>query len=90
MLGGKTAREVAEQRVIQKLGGIERLENKVNPVGGRMDLLRDASLGAVTKDNLINWNSVIGADLALDLGLTSTSARASGGTGLSDMMYGNH
>jgi DNA-binding NarL/FixJ family response regulator len=33
--GGKTAREIAEQLQIRKLGGIEsgQLENKVNPIG---------------------------------------------------------
>jgi RHS repeat-associated protein len=40
VLGGKTAREVAEQVRINKLGGIENLENKVNPIGAnRQDLL---------------------------------------------------
>jgi RHS repeat-associated protein len=33
VLGGKTAREVAEQMRINKLGGIGKLENKVNPIG---------------------------------------------------------
>jgi hypothetical protein len=33
--GGKTAREIAEQRRIDELGGIESLENKVNPIGAR-------------------------------------------------------
>ena len=31
--GGKTAREIAEQRRIDQLGGIENLENKINPIG---------------------------------------------------------
>ena len=38
VFGGKTAREVAEQRQINGLGGIEQLGNKVNPIGGRMNL----------------------------------------------------
>lgn len=33
VLGGKTAREVAEQTRINELGGIKNLENKVNPIG---------------------------------------------------------
>lgn len=33
VLGGKTAREIAEQRRINQLGGIINLENKVNPIG---------------------------------------------------------
>lgn len=33
--GGKARREVAEQRMINRLGGIRRLENKVNPIGPR-------------------------------------------------------
>jgi RHS repeat-associated protein len=33
VLGGKTAREVAEQVRINQLGGILKLENKVNPIG---------------------------------------------------------
>jgi RHS repeat-associated protein len=33
VLGGKTVREVAEQRRINELGGISNLENKVNPIG---------------------------------------------------------
>jgi RHS repeat-associated protein len=31
--GGKTAREISEQRRIDELGGIQNLENKVNPIG---------------------------------------------------------
>jgi hypothetical protein len=33
VLGGKTAREIAEQLRINILGGIDKLENKVNPIG---------------------------------------------------------
>lgn len=33
VLGGKTAREIAEQKAINGLGGIDGLENKVNPIG---------------------------------------------------------
>ncbi len=33
--GGKTAREVAEQRKIDELGGVGNLLNKVNPIGQR-------------------------------------------------------
>jgi len=35
--GGKTAREIAEQRKINRYGGIKggRLHNKVNPIGPR-------------------------------------------------------
>jgi hypothetical protein len=33
VLGGKTAREIAEQTRINELGGIKNLENKVNPIG---------------------------------------------------------
>jgi RHS repeat-associated protein len=40
--GGKTAREVVEQRVLDRLGGVTRgyIENVVNPVGGRPELLK--------------------------------------------------
>jgi len=41
VLGGKTAREIAEQLRINKLGGIKNLANKVNPIGpARQHLLR--------------------------------------------------
>ena len=33
VLGGKTQREIAEQLRINSLGGIQNLENKVNPIG---------------------------------------------------------
>jgi hypothetical protein len=33
--GGKTAREIAEQKMIDKLGGIGNLRNKRNPIGPR-------------------------------------------------------
>ncbi len=33
VFGGRTAREIAEQRRIDQLGGIKNLENKVNPIG---------------------------------------------------------
>ena len=33
VLGGKTAREIAEQRRINQLGGIVNLENKINAIG---------------------------------------------------------
>jgi hypothetical protein len=33
VLGGKTARAVAEQQRINELGGIKGLENEVNPIG---------------------------------------------------------
>jgi RHS repeat-associated protein len=40
VLGGKTQREIAEQRRIEDLGGIKNLENKRNPIGPkRMHLL---------------------------------------------------
>ena len=40
--GGKTAREIAEQRRIDELGGIFNLENKVNPIGShRRHLLKE-------------------------------------------------
>jgi hypothetical protein len=40
VLGGKTAREVAEQLKIDELGGLPNLLNKVNPVGlRRVDLM---------------------------------------------------
>ncbi|MES1165653.1 MAG: RHS repeat-associated core domain-containing protein, partial [Verrucomicrobiota bacterium] len=39
--GGKTAREIAEQKRIDELGGIGNLENKVNPIGpNRQHLLK--------------------------------------------------
>ena len=47
--GGKTSREVAEQRVLNSWGGpkTEGVLNKVNPVGGRPGLLANESLGVV-------------------------------------------
>ena len=40
--GGKTAREVAEQKQINKQGGTKNLENKRNPIGKtRQHLLKD-------------------------------------------------
>lgn len=86
VLGGKTAREVAEQRTINGLGGIGKLENKVNPVGGRMNLLDDASLGTASKNNLINWPGVIAADFGIDSGFASLSA--SGNANLSTFTNG--
>jgi hypothetical protein len=41
--GGKTAREIVEQRRIDELGGIEKLENKVNPIGPNRRHLLDGS-----------------------------------------------
>lgn len=46
----------------------------------KMGLLNDSSLGVVTKDNLVNWSAVIGADVAVNLGLTPQSASGSSGT----------
>ncbi len=41
VLGGKTAREVAEQRRINQLGGVGNLENVRNPIGpARQDLMK--------------------------------------------------
>ena len=41
VLGGKTAREIAEQRRINELGGISKLENQRNPIGpARQHLLQ--------------------------------------------------
>ena len=31
--GGKTSREIQEQRRINSLGGVRNLENKINPIG---------------------------------------------------------
>ena len=40
MTGGKTAREIAEQRKIDELGGIDSLLNLRNPIGPqRFDLM---------------------------------------------------
>jgi hypothetical protein len=40
VLGGKTAREIAEQLRINVLGGLKNLENLRNPIGpGRSNLL---------------------------------------------------
>ena len=41
VVGGKTAREIAEQRRIDELGGIRNLENKVNPIGPNRRYLLD-------------------------------------------------
>ena len=74
VLGGKTAREVAEQRAINEIGGISELANKVNPIGGRPQLLDDVGLGRVTKDNLVNWPGVIAADFGVDSLMESRQA----------------
>ena len=41
VLGGRTAREIAEQRRIDALGGIDNLENKINPIGPKRQHLLD-------------------------------------------------
>ncbi|MDX2053372.1 MAG: RHS repeat-associated core domain-containing protein [Polyangiaceae bacterium] len=44
VLGGKTAREIAEQKRIDALGGVSELENKVNPIGpARKNLLKEGN-----------------------------------------------
>ena len=45
-----------------------------------MNLLEDSALGVATKNNLINWSGVVGADLGINLSFASTPA--SGETGL--------
>jgi hypothetical protein len=39
-----------------------------------MGLLNDATLGTVTKDNLLNWSGIVGTDLGIDLSFASSSA----------------
>lgn len=78
VLGGQTAREVAEQRLIDSSGGIPSLANRVNPVGGRLNLLDDPALGIVTKDNLINWGGVVAADVAVGVLTSSSPAQGAG------------
>jgi len=47
--GGRTSREVAEQRILNSMGGPNspNVLNRVNPVGGRPWLLGDESLGVI-------------------------------------------
>ena len=41
VVGGKTAREIVEQRRINELGGIENVENERNPIGPKRRHLLD-------------------------------------------------
>ncbi|VXC24794.1 DUF6531 domain-containing protein [Nocardioides sp. AX2bis] len=42
VLGGKTSREVAEQQMVDRLGGVDNLLNRVNPIGpARFHLMPD-------------------------------------------------
>jgi RHS repeat-associated protein len=66
VLGGKASREVAEQAMIDALGGIEELANIVNPIGGRPWLANNPALGNILSDNLINWYNVIASDIGID------------------------
>ena len=66
---------VEETKLSQR--ALQRLKARDFPL---VELLYDSALGVVTKDNLINWSGVVGADLEIDLGFASTSA--SGETGL--------
>jgi len=81
VLGGKTSREVAEQRVIDARGGLPSLANRENPVGGRYGLLNNQQLGVISKDNLINWRAVVAFDVFVDSLLSSSSAQAAGSAG---------
>jgi RHS repeat-associated protein len=49
--GGKTSREVAEQRILNSLGGPKAsgVLNKANPVGGRPQLLNNPNLGNIDR-----------------------------------------
>jgi RHS repeat-associated protein len=67
VLGGKVSREVAEQRMIDRLGGVEGLANKVNPIGGRPHLAADTTLGIMSKTNRIGWPRVIATDSGYQL-----------------------
>ena len=80
MLGGTTSREVAEQRLIDARGFVPSLENIRNPIGGRLGLLNDEGLGIVTKNNLVNWPGVLGADVLIE-SATSPSPARGGSTG---------
>lgn len=77
VLGGKTSREVAEQRMANQLGGVGTgsLANKVNPIGAsRSSLLDDPSLGVISSSNLFNWSGVLGAEAVYQGGMASFSA----------------
>ncbi|WP_325438029.1 RHS repeat-associated core domain-containing protein [Nitrosomonas europaea] len=81
VLGGKTSREVAEQRMINQKGGIASLENVVNPVGpARSSLMGNGILGQITKSNEMNWGAVLGADFAYQLSTSSNPAYGGSGS----------
>lgn len=86
VLGGKTAREVAEQRTINQIGGLDKLANKVNPIGGRPQLLDDLGLGRISKDNLVDWSGVIKGDVLID-SLTQSRQALGADSVDSDMPY---
>jgi RHS repeat-associated protein len=76
--GGKTSREVAEQRVLNSWGGprTEGVLNRVNPVGGRPGLLADESLGIVQGIYVPRISN--GAAVAAGAGAGAVSNSASG------------
>jgi len=75
VLGGQTSREVAEQRLIDSSGGVPSLANKLNPVGGRLNLLNDPTLGVISNSNLVNWGGVIAGDVVADVLTMSSPAQ---------------
>ncbi|WP_050407335.1 RHS repeat-associated core domain-containing protein [Massilia sp. NR 4-1] len=70
--GGKTSREVAEQRVLNAMGGPNTpgVLNKANPVGGRPWLLNNPSLGVI--DGIFVPN--IGKGLSTAIGVGAAGA----------------
>lgn len=92
VLGGKTSREVAEQRMANQLGGVGTgsLANKVNPIGAsRSGLLDDPLLGAISSNNLFNWSGVLGAEAVYQGGMTSFSAFGAEPAGGGFLLYPN-
>ena len=92
VLGGKTSREVAEQRMANQLGGVGTgsLANKVNPIGSsRTGLLDEPSLVAITSSNLVNWSGVLGAEVVYQGAISSFSAYGAQPAGGGFLLYPN-
>ena len=86
--GSKTSREVAEQRILNQLGGPNTpgVLNKVNPVGGRWGLLDDTSLGVMERFTVPNIGTGLSAAIGSGIGLGNQSLGAFA-SGISTGLY---
>lgn len=73
--GGKTSREVAEQRILNQLGGPNTpgVLNIINPVGGRWGLLDNTSLGVMERFTVPNITTGLSATIGSGIGLGNQS-----------------